>query len=248
MKPVMLALILVGLSLLAGQGQARETVTLRASDGLEVTADVYRLKNAAADAPWIVLAHQAGSSRGEYRTIAPRLNELGFNAIALDQRSGGTFAGVKNETAALAKKKRLARSYVAALPDIKAGLRWAREQTSGKVILWGSSYSAALALLIAGETPQAVDAVLSMSPGEYIRGRSVRKAARAITAPVFITSAANETRRWKALLAAVPHANKTGFAPPRGGRHGSSALIAARNASSEVYWAQVNAFLKTYAK
>ncbi|MGI9261835.1 MAG: hypothetical protein ACR2QR_07355, partial [Woeseiaceae bacterium] len=69
-----------------GAANARETATLAAADGLKVTADVYRAIDTP-DATWIVLAHQAGSSRGEYRTIAPRLNKLGFNAIAIDQRS-----------------------------------------------------------------------------------------------------------------------------------------------------------------
>ena len=61
---------------------AAELITLKAADGLTITADVYRTVERS-DATWIVLAHQAQASRGEYTTIAPRLNRLGFNAIAL---------------------------------------------------------------------------------------------------------------------------------------------------------------------
>ncbi|MGI9480277.1 MAG: hypothetical protein ACR2PI_26540, partial [Hyphomicrobiaceae bacterium] len=79
-------ILLIALTTSTTTALARETATLAAADGLKVTADVYRAVDTP-DATWIVLAHQAGSSRGEYRTIAPRLNKLGFNAIAIDQRS-----------------------------------------------------------------------------------------------------------------------------------------------------------------
>ena len=226
---------------------AQEEVTIPASDGLTVTADVYRA-HAGKDTTWIVLAHQAGSSRGEYRTIAPRLNTLGFNAIALDQRSGRTFGGVANQTAALAGRQKKKQTYLAAMPDILAGIAWAREQTTGRVILWGSSYSAAMAVLLAGEQPHLVDGVVSHSPGEYLRGRSVRKAAAKIAVPVLITSPANEKQQWQKIFASIGDKRKTGYAPASGGRHGSSALIPERNRSSQAYWAVVEKFLTTYFK
>ncbi|MGI9422562.1 MAG: alpha/beta hydrolase, partial [Hyphomicrobiaceae bacterium] len=226
---------------------AAELITLKAADGLTITADVYRTIERS-DATWIVLAHQAQASRGEYTTIAPRLNRLGFSAIALDQRSGGGFAGVSNTTAARAKRLKKRRDYLAATPDVLAGIAWARSQTSGEVILWGSSYSAALALLLAGEQPQLVDGVVSHSPGEYLRGKSVSTAAKGIAVPVLITSPANEKRKWQRIFASIKDARKTGYAPARGGRHGSSALIPSRNASSETYWQVVETFLAAHFK
>ncbi|MGI9478610.1 MAG: alpha/beta hydrolase, partial [Hyphomicrobiaceae bacterium] len=195
------------------------------------------------DATWIVLAHQAGSSRGEYRTIAPRLNKLGFNAIAIDQRSGKAFGGVRNETAQRAAARGIRRNYASALPDIKAAITFARKQTKGRVILWGSSYSAALALWMAGQDGARIDAVVSMSPGEYIRGRGIARAAAKIKVPVLITSPTSERRKWRKIFKAIPGERKVGFAPSSGGRHGSSALIPARNKSSDAYWAVVEKFL-----
>lgn len=241
----MLRLLICFWVLLPSSALAQKQVTLQASDGLTVSADIYTASTAA-DATWIVLAHQAGASRGEYRTIAPRLNKLGYNAIALDQRSGRAFAGVTNKTAALAKNKKKSRSYLAARPDIEAGIAWARQQTSGPVILWGSSYSAALALLMSGESPNLVDGVVSHAPGEYSRGKSIRKVAVNISAPVLITSAAHEKKKWRRIFAAIPGDRKTGFAPNKGGRHGSSALIPSRNKSSAAYWTVVETYLRTY--
>ena len=102
----MMRVLLIALTAvtLAWPAEAQKPITLTAKDGLNVNADVYEAANAKATT-WIVLAHQAQASRGEYRTIAPRLNALGYHAIALDQRSGGSFGGVTNRTALIAKKK-----------------------------------------------------------------------------------------------------------------------------------------------
>jgi len=60
-----------------------ETITFKSVDDLLITADRYT-PHTSNSTPLIVLFHQAGSSRGEYSEIAPRLNKLGFNCIAVD--------------------------------------------------------------------------------------------------------------------------------------------------------------------
>lgn len=236
--------MLVIFGLAATPGHAQESVMLEANDGLQVSADVYPA--IAESAPWIVAAHQAGSSRGEYREIAPRLQKLGFNVLALDQRAGRDFAGISNETAGRAAEASLATTYLDAMPDVLAGLTYARSRTEAPVVLWGSSYSAALALVIAGQQPGALDAVLAFSPGEYLSGQGVADAAASIEAPVFITSAASEVDQWSAIFDAVGGSEKTAFRPNQGGVHGSSALIAARNPTAEDYWLAVETFLAGY--
>ena len=72
----------------------KDTIRFPSEDGLMVTADLYIEKNEK-DAPFIILYHQAGWSRGEYAQIAPRLNALGFNCLAVDLRSGGKVNGPK---------------------------------------------------------------------------------------------------------------------------------------------------------
>ena len=105
-----------------------DTITFDAKDGLSVTADLY--KTADESAPYIILFHQAYSSRGEYKTIAPRLNSLGFNCLAVDQRSGLYCKGVKNQTAAKAGKLGLDRKYIHALPDLRASLSYVRDESA----------------------------------------------------------------------------------------------------------------------
>ena len=227
-----------------------KTLSFESKDGLKVTADLYSPHEDAAT-PFIVLCHQAGWSRGEYREIAPKLNKMGFNCLAIDQRSGGKINDVVNETAKAAKKKRLATEYVDAQQDIVAALNFVKkDKATGQVILWGSSYSAALALVISGENPELVDGVLSFAPGEYFArsGKSktwVAQSAASIADPVFITSAKNEAKNWKAIFDAIEVDTKQKFLPKTKGKHGSSALWE-KSGDHDAYWESVSGFLKQF--
>jgi dienelactone hydrolase len=75
-------LILFGLTIHA---TSQDKVSFHAEDGLKITADLYLIDFSE---PFILLFHQAESSRGEYNDIAPRLNKLGYNCLAVDLRSG----------------------------------------------------------------------------------------------------------------------------------------------------------------
>jgi len=224
-----------------------ETITFRSEDNLLITADSYA-PHTAASTPVIVLFHQAGSSRGEYDDIAPMLNILGFNCIAVDLRSGEYSRGKDNETAVLASKAGLATSYIDALPDIIAALQYAHRHYPGsRVIAWGSSYSASLVLKVAGDHPELVDGVLAFSPGEYFShlGKSktwIRESAQNIKVPVFITSARDEAGSWAAIYQAIPTPAKMQFIPRAQGNHGSRALWE-KYADSAAYWDAVTGFL-----
>ncbi|MEN8207214.1 MAG: alpha/beta fold hydrolase [Pseudomonadota bacterium] len=242
-----LALLLVSLAPVAS---ASETVTFPSEDDLLITVDIHApYKNA--NTPVIVLFHQAGGSRGEYTGIAPWLNTLGYNCMAVDQRSGEYVRGIENETASRAAQENRPTGYISALPDIKAALTYARRHY-GKdgVIAWGSSYSAALVLKVAGDSPGLVDGVLAFSPGEYFKragksGTWIQTSAQNITVPVFITSSRNEADEWGAIFAAIESGNKTSFVPATDGRHGSRALWE-KYPDSDAYRNAVQAFLVRY--
>ncbi|MEW6071477.1 MAG: alpha/beta hydrolase [Planctomycetota bacterium] len=227
---------------------AKEKITYPSIDGLRITADLYLAREDPAT-PFIVLFHQAGYSRGEYLEIAPRLNALGFNCLAVDQRSGSTVNEVANETVERAVRGGLGTTYVDALPDVVASLRFARERyAKGKLIAWGSSYSASLALKVAGDDPKLVDGVLAFSPGEYFERLGqpadwIRIAAKKVEQPVFVTSAADEKEKWAAIFALIPAKTKVSFLPETKGRHGASALWAVQE-DSAAYWKAVESFLR----
>ncbi len=223
-----------------------ETIQFPAEDGLLVTADLYLWHGQ--DAPFVVLFHQAGWSRGEYKEIAPKLGELGFNCMAVDQRSGEAVNEVENETFALAKSKKMPTKFLDALPDMRAALNLVKTRfPNAKRIAWGSSYSAALVLVLAGQEPELIDAVLAFSPGEYFGrfGKSktyVQEAAKDIKVPVFITASKSEQKAWKSIFEAIPGDSKQSFIPKTAGNHGSRALWK-KYRDSEQYWSSVKSFL-----
>lgn len=226
-------------------------VLFPSQDGLMITAEVLA-PHAEPDTPLIVLCHQAGWSRGEYQELMPRLAKLGFNCIAIDQRSGGAVNDIANETARRAERENKSTNYLDAEQDIIAALEYARTHYAkqGKVIAWGSSYSAALVLRIAGERPELVDGVLAFSPGEYFErfdkpANWIAKSARKIKAPVFITSARDEAEQWSKIYDAIRTAEKARFMPESKGNHGSRALWKQFD-DSDAYWRAVTAFLEQF--
>lgn len=227
-----------------------QTIQFPSADKLEITADLY-LASDDKKTPFIVLCHQAGWSRGEYREIAPKLKEAGFNCLAIDQRSGKATNNVENETTKQAAKDGKGTGFVDAEQDMIAAIKYVRANHSdGKLILWGSSYSSALSLRIAGEHPELIDGVMAFAPGEYFErfGKPkdwITTSAKKISDPVFITSAKKEYPRWKSIFDAIPGEQKTKFVPTTTGNHGSRALYQ-RFDDSASYWDEVNQFLKRY--
>ena len=115
---------------------AKETLAFPSTDGVTITADLYAPHPK--DAPMILLFHQAGWSRGEYNEIAPRLNEMGFNCLAVDLRAGGSINGVVNQTYESAKGLYKATRYIDGLQDIESSIQYARKNLgTGKIIIWG---------------------------------------------------------------------------------------------------------------
>jgi dienelactone hydrolase len=232
----------------ASTAAAPKPVQLKAADGVTIFGLYYSAPQPKA---LILLFHQAGSSKDEYATIAPRLITAGYSALAIDQRSGGSLFG-RNETAAHAPHKpgeSEDAGYPAAEADLKAALDWGVQQKL-PIILWGSSYSAALVFDVAAQNPGRVKALLAFSPGEYMPDKHfVGHAASALTIPVFVDSAANadEIEAAKTIAAAVPGGRATQYVPVAG-VHGSSTLITAKNPKgADANWQAALAFLKRVA-
>lgn len=219
---------------------ATEPVTLTAADGVKVYGTWYRAERPKA---LILLFHQAGSGSGEYATIAPKLVAEGYSALAIDQRAGDGMFGANRTAKELGREA----GYLDAKPDLEAALAWAKDRKL-PVLLWGSSYSAALVFLVAAEHPGEVAGVLAFSPGEYLGTEGMVKAAAAkVFVPAFVTSAKDEKEiaAARAIESAVPAAGKTLFVPQHGGVHGSSTLIPARNsAGAAENWEAVRVFLR----
>ena len=220
-----------------------KTISFKTDDGVKVTADLYMPHNK--DAPFIILYHQARYSRGEYREIAPKLNEMGFNCLAVDQRSGKEVNGVVNQTHLEAKKTNKATEYVNAIPDMEAAFSYVKNQIKpGKIIIWGSSYSSALVFYLGSIHSKDISGILAFSPGEYFKidGKGIASFAADVKCPVFITSSAKEHKHWEGIYDSVT-TKKYSFLPMmEEGKHGSKALWA-DNSNYKEYWNEVRSFL-----
>jgi len=210
-------------------------------DSLEISAKVYEVSP---DAPVILLCHQARFNKFEYEGIAQKLNERGFNCVAIDQRSGGPISNQINETTIRAIEANKPIGYLDAEQDILAAINYTANKYHQKVILWGSSYSSTLALYIALSNDQ-VKAVLSFSPGNYFadeKGSLIEKLAL-LTKPMFITSSKRESSEISQLISQMTlNKNQVHFIPKGNGHHGSRVLWKQQTDGQE-YWEAVNAFL-----
>jgi dienelactone hydrolase len=216
-----------------------KTITFPSKDGLLITADVYNAKETAIS---ILLCHQAGYSRGEYKDTAVELTKLGYSVMAIDQRSGNKVNNIKNETKLAASKKGLGVSYLDAKQDIEAAIDYIYKQNGGKkILLVGSSYSASLSLLI-GVNNSKVKAVAAFSPGEYFKSIDINKSISTYKKPVFVTSSLNESKKVKVLIDKIDPSFTTHFIPEVKGIHGSRALWKTTN-GYEAYWSSFKSFI-----
>lgn len=229
----------ISLSLCAMSVMAQKEVSFKADDGLSVSADLYLIDKAK---PFILLFHQAESSRGEFLEIAPKLNKLGYNCLAVDLRVGSKINYVTNETAKRAQSYNYSQDLRDAEKDIYAAIEFVKQFNHHQVILFGSSYSASLSLLVATKTNR-ISSVIAFSPGEFFRPEIVVKDELAgMTIPLFAAASEFEYDNVKSILSEVNSEKKFLFKPAKGrGVHGAKALWSSSDSSSE-YWLNLTHF------
>ena len=206
-------------------------VTATADDGITVfgTANFADLPDTA---PLIVLFHQGGSNaRAEYAPLIPWLNDNGFRTVAWDLRVGGDIYGLTNRTAD-ARLPVKPSSYCEGFPDMLAALDASLEHgASEQAIVWGSSYSGALAFHLAAEAPDKISRVISASPANGPPMVDCLPQARLdeLKSPAFVLSPRVEMKAVEDFEdKARFEATGVAFMIVENGIHGSSMLVDAR--------------------
>lgn len=218
-----------------------KTVTFTSADGLTITADEYVISN---DNPYILLFHEQGSSRGEFHTIARRLNNMNYNCLAVDLRNGGNNNYVSNETAKQCRESRCALGVKDIELDMIAAIEYAFSQSRKPVILFGSGANGSLSLKIASENEN-IRAVVALSPGEYfLPNINIQDTIANLKKPIFITSSLSEFPFVSQLAAGVEEQYVTLFEPKLGeGGRGTGSLTVENQHNSE-YWFAIMLFFK----
>lgn len=215
-----------------------EKIAFKASDGLTVSGHLYEVNPSA---PIILLCHSGGSNKYEYADIAPKLNAKGFNALAIDQRSGGPFAGHENETFQRAKAEGLGTAFSDAQQDIEAAINYLAKKYNKQVTLWGSSYSAALSLYIVQQNEN-LNGMILFSPGDYLADAkgSLKGKLTSIDFPFLITSTQEEADEiTNVLLYRVElSASQKQYVPTSEGFHGVRTLWEGQEGNKE-YWPEI---------
>lgn len=219
-------------------------VVFFANDSLKLYGDLHVLDK---KKPIILLFHQAGANaKGEYSTIIPVLLKEGFNVFAVDQRTGGQTFGNYNRTVAEIPANRF--GYCDAYPDLEAALKYVYDTGfTGKKIVWGSSYSAALVIKLGFENSDKIDGVLAFSPasGAPMKGCDPNEYFEKIKTPMFVLRPKREME-YESVKTQFELAKKYNHQVyiAENGVHGSSMLVESRTKSTnDQTWKAVTDFL-----
>ncbi|OFX60998.1 MAG: hypothetical protein A2046_13215 [Bacteroidetes bacterium GWA2_30_7] len=236
-------ILFINILLLSVCVNAQTKITFPSQDGLTITADFYEGEK---ENPYILLFHQANSSKGEYKEIGNKLTKLGFNCLAVDLRSGKESNYVANETAKLASEKGLPQAYIDSKQDIEAAIDYAFAKNKKSVVLFGSSYSASLSLLIANKNDK-VQGVVAFSPGEFFQpSLDIKQSIYGFNKPAFVASSQREYSYVFEFDSVIVSKSKTFFKPQNGqGEHGAKSLWKTCETNRE-YWLALMLFLKQF--
>jgi pimeloyl-ACP methyl ester carboxylesterase len=218
-----------------------KTITFTAVDGLEVTADEYIVDPFK---PYILLFHEQGSSRGEFSTIARRLNKLEYNCLAVDLRNGGKYDYVSNETAKQLREKHLESDINGIEQDMLAAIQYVQGKSNLPVVLFGSGANGSLSLKVA-LSDTLVRAVVAVSPGEYFMPEvKIQEVIAPLEKPVFITSSKAEFPYVSELASGIDQNYVSLFEPKQGaGERGTGSFSVDYEYNTE-YWLALILFFK----
>ena len=134
-------------------------------DNIKIFGDLYAKDKTS---PVIILFHQGGSNaRSEYAPIIPKLIKKGYTILAIDQRVGGQYYGGYNRTLANVPTYIYGDGYgyCDAYNNLEGALDFMIESGfTGNKTIWGSSYSASLAIILANNRQNDISGVLAFSP------------------------------------------------------------------------------------
>ncbi len=132
-------------------------VTLTSLDGTPLTGELYEASSR--PAPGVVLIHMLTRNKGDWDSLANRIQDAGITALAIDLRGHGGSSGSPQALPAMVQ-------------DVRAAVQWlsARQGVRpGAIGIVGASLGASLALLAAVDLPM-VRAIGLVSPSLDYRG------------------------------------------------------------------------------
>lgn len=237
--------------------QSYKQVEFEASDGLQITADLYHMNK---EFPTIIMFHQSASSRGEYRDIAEKIRLEGFNCLAVDLRWGkndfwnkipnltahrnGTYPIIENyENTTEYQMEKVWPVIFEAYKDMEASISYLKtENYKEDYLLMGSSFSAMMIFKLCKEYNE-ISGVMAFSPAEYYpgNGQLLESWLPDVDVPLFLCAGNDDEERAAVDAVAAKAGSGTIKRNYSEGRHGASVLI---NQKSD--WEPLLAFLDDF--
>jgi pimeloyl-ACP methyl ester carboxylesterase len=158
------------------------TVSFRAADGTQLSADLY--EPSLQPAPAVVLVHMLTRSRLDWAAAAERLQAAGIMALAVDLRGHGQSGGASDPRGDLAPMGR----------DVQAAVAFLRSRNNvitGRIGIAGASLGANLAVLVAAADPS-VRSLALLSAGSDYRGLRIEAALRKVVRPVLLVAGSDD--------------------------------------------------------
>ncbi len=132
---------------------------------------------------------------------------------------------------------------------MEASLQYVNDNFKPETLLiWGSSYSASLAIVLGKEYQNEIDGIVAFSPPtlEY-EDVQINEYAKSVKLPTFIATSSSEYKDAKIIYDLIQNSNKKIYAPETGGLHGSKSLWSCSEDNQD-YWKELQSFLSQFRK
>lgn len=159
-----------------GEIPAPEEVTLETKDGVTLGATYYAPPGGEEESPGLILVHEYGRSRRDWRRTAEQFQEAGFGVLTFDLRGHGDSRQKGEEK--LSFKHMTEEEFNAATADLDAARAYLRKRArvdGTRIAVLGAELGANLALKWGAENPR-VDTVIVASADRDYHGVKMEEA------------------------------------------------------------------------
>jgi len=159
-----------------GEVPAPEEVTLETKDGVTLGATYYAPPGGAEESPGLILVHEYGRSRQDWRRSAEQFQKAGLAVLTFDLRGHGDSRRKGEEK--ISFKHMTEEEFNAATADLAAGRSYLRKQArvdGTRIAVLGAELGANLALKWGAENPR-VDTVIVASADRDYHGVKMEEA------------------------------------------------------------------------
>jgi len=167
-----------------------ENVSFTTTDSIKIAATFYKAQKPNGVA--VILLHMRARDRSTWEDFAGKLNDAGFDALAIDFRGHGESGGPRVDQFTEQDYQNLTLDVAAAEQYLKS------KDPKVKIVLAGASIGANTALNYAAQNPN-IAAIVLLSLGIDYKGVKTDETSKQISAPVFLATSSDDPQSYQGL-------------------------------------------------